>query len=214
MKQSPNYGPQDFQSATGVSRETLDRLSALVDLLTKWNAKTNLVSNTTLPDVWRRHVLDSAQIVPLLPKKGPIVDLGSGAGFPGLVMAIMGAADVHLVEADIKKATFMREAARVTGTAVTVHATRIEKLPKMTATAVTARALASLTELLDLSSPLFAIDTIGVFLKGQNVAFELTEAHKIWRMRVDQHASISDPSGTVICIREVARVESAPVKSG
>jgi 16S rRNA (guanine527-N7)-methyltransferase len=202
------FGPDDFARAGNVSRETLDRLRAYIDLLGRWNAKTNLVSPESLKDVWRRHVLDSAQILKFLPKQGPIFDLGSGAGFPGLVIAILGAPEVHLVEADLKKAAFLVEANRITGAGATIHATRIEKLPKITAKAVTARALAPLSALLELSAPLFSLETIGVFLKGQNIALELTEAHKIWRMQVDLHASISDPSGTVVCVREVSRVQS------
>lgn len=200
------FGPEDFGRAGNVSRETLDRLRAYVDLLGRWNVKTNLVSPASLKEVWHRHVLDSFQILKFLPQRGPIFDLGSGAGFPGLVAAILGAPDVHLVEADLKKAAFLIEANRVTGAGATIHATRIEKLPKIAAKAVTARALASLSELLELSFPLFDLETIGIFLKGQNIASELTDAHKIWRMQVELHDSISDPTGSVVCVREVNRV--------
>ena len=119
----------DFRQAAGVSRETLERLTAYADLLVKWQAKINLVGPDTIPSLWRRHFLDSAQVFPLLPQGiHRLVDMGSGAGFPGLVLAVMGVGDVHLIESDARKCAFLREAARITGTPVTVHNARIENL--------------------------------------------------------------------------------------
>ncbi|MCB2107978.1 MAG: 16S rRNA (guanine(527)-N(7))-methyltransferase RsmG [Rhodobacteraceae bacterium] len=204
----PPYGPQDLARDLNVSRETLQRLEAFAALLVQWNAKINLVAKSTISDLWRRHILDSGQLAPLLPvASGPVVDLGSGAGFPGLILAILGIKEVHLVESDARKAAFLREAARHTQTDVLIHVSRIEAVKPFAARAVTARALAPLTELLDLAFPFFGPNTVGLFLKGQNVGAELTEAHKTWKIRVDQLSSHSDPTASVVCVREVKRVE-------
>ena len=170
-------------------------------------------------DIWRRHVLDSAQLFPLLPDssrgKLVVVDLGSGAGFPGLVLAIMAsgagrAAAFHLVESDQRKAAFLAEVARQTGVAagLRIHATRIERLVPGAippADVVTARALAPLDKLLGLAAPLLAPDGCCLFLKGAGVEGELTAAAKTWKMRATRHASRSDPSGTVLKIEGLAR---------
>lgn len=206
MKQ---YGPEAFQADTGVSRETLARLQVYVDLLQTWNQKINLIGKSTATDVWQRHILDSAQVFPLVPKGcRALLDLGSGAGFPGLVLGIMGIPGIELVEADQRKAAFLREAARVAGARVAVHARRIEDLPSKRVDVVTARALAPVAELLDLSAPFLDSESVCIFLKGQNVEAELTDAHKRWRICVDQHASRTDPRGTILCIKEVSRVPS------
>jgi 16S rRNA (guanine527-N7)-methyltransferase len=137
--------PAEFAAETGVSRETLARLEAYAALLLAWNRRVNLVGRGTEEDLWRRHMLDSAQLHPLIPAGArTLVDLGSGAGFPGLVLAILGGPHVHLVESDQRKAVFLREAARVTGAAAMVHAIRIEAAPPLAADIVTARALAPL----------------------------------------------------------------------
>lgn len=210
MKQAP-YGPGDFLRDSGVSRETFDRLRAFADLLIAWNKKINLIGKSTEPDLWRRHMLDSAQLFPLLPGGARVlVDLGSGAGLPGLVLAIMGVPEVHLVESDKRKAAFLREAARNTAAPVTVHAARIEQLEPFPADVVTARALAPLSDLLALSAPFLTSKTRCIFSKGQNVAVELTDAHKRWRITVDQRPSRTDPSGAILCIDEVRRVQSDP----
>src|SRR5260221_2069883 len=147
MPPEARFDAAAFEAATGVSRETCERLERYVATLLRWQPTINLVSRGTLDDLWRRHLLDSAQLLPHMPDCGPIVDLGSGAGFPGLVLAILGAPDVHLVESDSRKAAFLREAARAAGAAVTVHNAPIETV-SVPAAAITARALAPLTPLL------------------------------------------------------------------
>ena len=131
------FGPEAFAAACDVSRETLARLELYAELLGRWNRAINLVGKRTLDDLWRRHFLDSAQLLPLLPpldgRPRVLADLGSGAGFPGRVLAILGAVLVHLVESDLKKATFLREVARATGAPASVHAARIESLDGLTA---------------------------------------------------------------------------------
>lgn len=198
--------PEEFQAATGVSRETLDRLRAYADLLVKWQARINLVGPDTLPDLWRRHMLDSAQLFPHFPQGARrLVDLGSGAGFPGLVLAVLGAPDVHLVESDARKCAFLREAARVTGIPVTVHTQRIEKLPPLGADLVTARALAPLERLLDWAEPHLCPGGHMLFLKGKGSEDELTTASKGWNITFERVPSLSDPSGTILHLCEVSR---------
>ena len=205
MKQS--YGPDDFAKDTGVSRETLDRLRAYADLLLVWNKKINLVAKSTEAELWHRHLLDSAQLFPLIPKTTrTLVDLGSGAGFPGLVLATMGAPGVHLIESDQRKCAFLREAARVAGAPVTIHARRIEDIAPFPVDVITARALAPVADLLDLAEPFTQKATRFLFLKGQNVEVELTDAHKRWRISVDQTPSLTDSHAAVLCIQEVSRV--------
>jgi 16S rRNA (guanine527-N7)-methyltransferase len=190
----------------GVSRETHARLARYVDLLREWNARVNLVSRLSLDDAWRRHVLDSAQLFPLIPGKARnLVDLGSGAGFPGLVLAILGAPEVHLIESDVRKCAFLREAARVTETAVAIHACRIEAMAPLPADVITARALAPLTDLLDLAAPFLQPHTMCVFLKGKSAAEELRQARGRWQMKDSIVPSRTDPDASVIIIQKVGR---------
>jgi len=205
VKQIP-YGPADFQRDTGVSRETLDRLSAYADLLVQWNAKINLIGKSTAADLWRRHFLDSAQLRDFVPNPtATLVDMGSGAGFPGLVLAIMGLSPAHLIEGDQRKAAFLREAARVAAAPVTVHAKRTDAVIGIKAGIITARALAPLTELLALAEPFSSHETVHLYLKGQNVEVELTAIHKIWTMRVEKFSSRTDDAATVLRLSEVRR---------
>ena len=198
-----------FQAAADVSRETRQRLEAYAALLTRWQKAINLVSATTLPDIWRRHMLDSAQLRPLIPAGARcVVDLGSGAGFPGLVLAILGVPGVNLIESDARKATFLREAARVTGASVTVHATRIETVEDLAADVVTARAFAPLDRLLAQASRFWTANTLGLFLKGQDIDAELTAAAKCWRFRAERLPSRSDPSGVVLRVGGLARANA------
>ncbi len=204
-----------FRAATNVSRETLDRLERYAALLEKWNRTINLVARGSLADLWRRHMLDSAQLWPLLPppqgRPRRILDLGSGAGFPGLVLAIMGASggdvEVHLVEVDQKKAAFLREAARVAEAPVTLHVQRIESLAPFPVDAVTARACAPLPRLLDYAAPFLrhyqpgAPPPVGLFLKGRDVDRELTEAREKWKMHAERLPSHTDAVAKILRIQ-------------
>jgi len=202
-----SYGPEQFQADTHATPDQMARLERYAALLAEWNPRINLVANSTLADVWRRHILDSAQLLPLLPSKDglTLADLGSGAGFPGLVLAILGAGDVTLFESDQRKAVFLREAARVTGTSVSVRAERLENAESQGFDVLTARAFAPLEKLLTLSTNLRHSDSILFLLKGQNVADELTNAHKIWSMNVIERPSRSDAQGTILQLSEVRR---------
>ena len=197
----------EFFAAYPVSRETADKLRLYADLLKKWQAKINLVGPATLPDLWRRHFLDSAQLFPHLPD-GPVLDLGSGAGFPGLVLAVLrgeGAAPVHLAESDGRKGAFLREAARLTGASAIVHTARIETLKPFEIAAITARALAPVASLLTLAESFLTHSPKCLFLKGEKLEDELTEAAKDWKMTFERIPSASDPKGFILTMREVRR---------
>ncbi|MBI1206141.1 MAG: 16S rRNA (guanine(527)-N(7))-methyltransferase RsmG [Azospirillum sp.] len=200
------FGAEAFQATTAVSRETLERLAAYHALLEKWQPRINLVAPSTLAVAWRRHFLDSAQLLPRLPESTRVViDLGSGAGFPGLVLAIMGAPGLHLVESDGRKCAFLAEVIRITAAPVTLHHRRIEALPPLAADVVTARALAPLSKLLGHAQPMIGETGLGLFLKGQNVEDELTEATKSWTMSVERYESVSDPAGCLLRIAKLCR---------
>jgi 16S rRNA (guanine527-N7)-methyltransferase len=191
--------PAAFQAQTGVSRETMDRLARYAEALLRWQSKINLVAPATLPDLWRRHMLDSAQLLPLLPAGARrLIDLGSGAGFPGLVLAILGVPEVHLVEADARKCAFLREAARLTWADVTIHTRRIEAMPPEPFDVVTARALAPLPKLLTLARRFAGPGTIFLFPKGRAVAEELINLPEIATMRLDRIASRTDPDAAIL----------------
>ncbi len=210
VPREPPFGPAGFAGIVHVSRETLARLEAYAALLVRWSARINLVSRDTLPDLWRRHILDSAQLLPLVPGTARnLIDLGSGAGFPGLVLAILGVPAVALVEADSRKCAFLREAARVTETDVAIHPCRIEAMPSYPADVVTARALAPLDRLFVLAAPFLGPDSVCLFLKGERAEEELTLARKGWTMTASFHKSRSDPRGVVLRLQQVVRASSS-----
>jgi 16S rRNA (guanine527-N7)-methyltransferase len=217
--------PAEFRRETGVSRETLARFEVYLGHLQKWQSRINLVGAGTLTDAWRRHFFDSAQLYPLLPAvptDRPLVlyDLGSGAGFPGLVLALQAddggrALATHLVESDSRKCAFLIEAVRLTGLTgkVQVHATRAETLGRQgaqRADVVTARALTSLTELIALAAPLLHPQGLSLFLKGARVGDELTLARKTWKMHADLIPSRSDSSGTIVRLMDIGRDRPIP----
>jgi 16S rRNA (guanine527-N7)-methyltransferase len=196
---------EDFAAGENVSRETLDRLRAYVALLTRWQQRINLVSRSTLDDPWRRHILDATQLAPMV--EGPIViDLGSGAGIPGLILAIVRPdLSVHLIESDTRKCAFLREAARETGAKLSVHVARAESVAPFRVATVTARALAPLSKLLNLAAR-FTPD-VCVFPKGQDVERELTESRKDWTFVLERIPSRSDTRGVILRLREVEHVQ-------
>jgi 16S rRNA (guanine527-N7)-methyltransferase len=191
-----------------VSRETIARLDTFVALLLTWQQRINLIAPSTVPQLWTRHVADSLQLLPLSPSQARIwVDLGSGGGFPGLVVACALAerlgAMAHLVESNMKKAAFLREAARATGAPAVVHAVRIEAFVKSApenVDVVTARAVAPLAELLAAAYPLLKTGAWGVFPKGQDVASELTTATKYWKIQSSLATSLTDANGRAVVV--------------
>jgi 16S rRNA (guanine527-N7)-methyltransferase len=194
-----------------VSRETGERLKIYIALLLKWNARINLIGRATESGVVHRHIDDSLQLVDHAPAAAlNWVDLGSGAGLPGLVLAIALAelrpsATVTLVECDQRKAAFLSVAARETGTNTRIVTDRIEIVPKMNAELLTARALAPLPRLLELSSRHLAHDGVCLFPKGVAAESELTEALRQWHMSVETFPSATDPSGVILRIGDLAR---------
>ncbi|WP_135468314.1 16S rRNA (guanine(527)-N(7))-methyltransferase RsmG [Crenalkalicoccus roseus] len=196
---------QAADPALTVSRETEARLREFLALLRRWNLRINLVADRDETALWRRHVLDSLQLVPLLPEgAGPIVDLGSGAGFPGLVLAMVTGRPTHLIESDRRKAAFLGEAARSLGLGVvTVHPHRIEAAAPPPAAVVTARALAPLPELLRYAHPLLAPGGVALFPKGRRVQEELTAAVRGWTMHVERFPSRTDPVATILRLSEI-----------
>jgi 16S rRNA (guanine527-N7)-methyltransferase len=191
-----------------VSRETLAWLEIYAALLVKWQARINLVGPATLPDLWRRHFLDSAQLLPLLPRDGGVlVDLGSGAGFPGLVLALMTGWKVHLIDSDQRKCAFLRQVALETAilSRVTVHAARFDAVAPFRADVVTARACAPLDALLGHALPFVAESGRCLFLKGGRVEEELTAAEANWNMQVTRRPSASDPAGTILIVDHLQR---------
>jgi 16S rRNA (guanine527-N7)-methyltransferase len=199
-------GSDDFAALTGVSRETVARLERHAALLAQWNQRINLVGRDTLRDPWRRHFLDSAQLLPYVPASArSLVDLGSGGGFPGLVLAILGVAAVELVESDARKCAFLREAARIADAPVAVRHARIEALAPREVDVVTARACAPLDRLLVMAQRFIGPRTVCLFLKGERAAEELTAARRGWTMRAACHPSRADPRGVILKLEQVAR---------
>jgi 16S rRNA (guanine527-N7)-methyltransferase len=198
---------------TPVSRETEARLDRYVALLLEWQAKTNLVAPSTLPHLWTRHISDSLQLLDLAPMAKTWADLGSGGGFPGVVLACALAETrgtmVHLVERIAKKSAFLREAIRITGGAGTVHPADIGDTVERFAGAidcVTARALAPLHELIGFAEPLVKRGAKALFPKGQDVEAELTEATKYWKIKPKLHSSRTGGNGWIV---ELDRIERA-----
>lgn len=194
-----------------VSRETFQRLEAFHHLLRRWNKTINLISAREIDLVWERHIRDSLRLIPYLPPGCSITDLGSGAGFPGLILAIATGRQTTLVEADQRKAAFLREASRITETLVDVIATRIEASGLRELPLITARALAPLSRLLDLSAPILAPDGVCLFLKGSQLAAELTEAERKWQMTLRTHPSLDAQGGVVLEVSHLRRNQSGSV---
>jgi 16S rRNA (guanine527-N7)-methyltransferase len=217
---TPEYIGADIATARRVSPlldANMPMLSRYVALVLQWQKTTNLIAPSTEKTIWTRHVADSLQLLNHAPDAKIWIDLGSGGGFPGIpiacALAATPGAHVHLVESNGKKAAFLREAARLTGAPVTVHAQRIEKFGDSfaeNADVVTARALAPLKLLCDQAFPLLARGATGLFLKGQDVEAELTETAKYWTIQADLAPSRTSPDGSIVIVR---RLEPRPPKS-
>ena len=196
----------------GVSRESIVRLETLVTVTQTWQSRINLIAPSTVPDIWTRHILDSAQLLPLIHKNtSAIADLGSGGGFPSLVLAAIQPASVHMFESNAKKSAFLAEALRQMGVKGFVHTERLEQrkpvkgLPQVQI--VTARAFAPLGELLSYAEPFFAKGATGLFHKGQDVDAELTRAAKSWNITAQKHSSLTDSQAVILEVKEIAHVD-------
>jgi 16S rRNA (guanine527-N7)-methyltransferase len=206
---------------TPVSRETLDRLDRFVALLLDWQRTTNLVAPSTLPQLWTRHIADSLQLIDLAPEARRWVDIGSGGGFPGLIIACSLAeersedprASMILIESNAKKAAFLREAIRVTESPATVCADRVENVVDSLrghVEVVTARAVAPLKQLIDLCYPLLAEGARALFHKGQDIEAELAETTRYWKMTVNLVPSRTSPTGVIVDLRRVEPIAAQP----
>ena len=185
-----------------VSRETREKLEIYVDMLTKWQARINLISSKTLPEIWHRHILDSAQLVRHLPRKPSVIlDMGSGAGLPGVILAIATDHQIHLVESDSRKVAFMRTALRETGTDAVLHEMRIEQLPVIQPDIITARALAPLDQLMMLSSAQHHENLEYLLLKGRDAKQELTTLASCSKLEVECLPSLTDREASIIHIK-------------
>jgi 16S rRNA (guanine527-N7)-methyltransferase len=198
--------PQAAGALLGVSRETLAMFQAYVDELLLWNRRINLVAATTLKDPWRRHIVDSAQLYALVPVGARrLVDLGSGAGLPGLILAICGMPETHLIESDKRKAAFLRHVAAGLALPVTVHAQRIEATPPMGADVITARGLAPLPRLLELAAAFTRPATRFLLLEGRSAEADLIAARREWTMGSALQTSLSARDGRIVVLDEVRR---------
>ena len=203
------YSRQDFEAAVDVSRETMAHLITYADMLQKWQKAKNLVSNKTLPDMWRRHFLDSAQLYPLIKKyhseSATLLDIGSGAGFPGLVLSVMGFDTVHMVESNGKKCSFMQQVARQTGAGATIHSVRIEEMPLFPVDIISSRACARILQLFTWAEGFITEKTEFWLLKGESVDDELTEVQKVWNMDVTKFDSLTEPTGVIVRLSDISR---------
>lgn len=198
-------------TAPALTSDQRDRLTIYAELIARWSPRINLVAPGDLGRLWERHIVDAAQLVPLIPSgTRMIADLGAGAGLPGLVLAILTGLPTHLVERDRRKAAFLREATRATGAPAIVHAADAATLPPLGADLVTARALAPLTELLPLVARHLAPGGAALLPKGATAEAELTAAAPLWTMRVERFPSRTDPAATILRLTEVARARRSP----
>lgn len=200
-----------FLAQVNVSRETLQRLDAYAALLQKWNPAINLVAPSTLNSLWERHFLDSAQILDLARPGASWVDIGTGGGFPGLIIAILAAEKrqdlrVTCIESDLRKATFLRTVVRETGVNTSVISKRIEQVDPLGADILSARALAPLTKLLGFAERHLAADGQALFPKGATHATEVSEALENWQFQADTYASKTDPEAVILSLGEIRRV--------
>ena len=194
-----------FTSQLNVSRETLDLFLLYAEILAKWQVKINLISGNTIDNVWIRHFLDSAQLYDLVPTGSKtLLDIRSGAGFPGMVLAVMGVKNVTLVEADSRKCLFLREVLRQTGKHANIVNCRIEEFDGGCYDIITARALAPMDKLLTYINPHFGPSTKGIFLKGEQVDRELTKAKKQWKLKYKTIPSITSDGGSIIIVEKIS----------
>ncbi len=217
MRDDPSpapFGPNDLERNTGCGQAALADMQAYRTLLATWNERMNLVGPSAMSDFWLRHAYDSAQLLDHAPDAKVWVDLGAGAGFPGLILAILfkhrGAGEMHLVESMAKRCLFLSEVVKTLDLPAVVHNRRAEETHLRQAEVVTARACAPMEKLLGFAWPILGRkstpDPIGLFLKGRGVENELTEAARMWDFKAERMPSLSDPSGQIVRIERLRRV--------
>jgi 16S rRNA (guanine527-N7)-methyltransferase len=213
MVADPLFDPEAFallNQHIDVSHETFLRLSRYHDLLLRWQSKVNLISPDTIEQAWHRHFLDALQLLPMIENlNAKIVDLGSGGGFPGMVIAIAGAGNMHLVESDTKKILFLREVARITDTTITLHHARIEDAPTQNADIITSRACSPLATLLQLASHYVSHETICLFHKGKNYSKEIEDALVDWEFNIATTPSVTDTQSAILKLTSIRKRQGA-----
>lgn len=198
------FGPEDFLEATNVSRETLDKFKRYAELLAEWQAKINLIGPATTGDVWGRHFYDSAQLLPLVlkssPGRGPRtwLDMGSGAGFPGLVLSLLGENSVFLAEPSAKKCAFLRQVIRETGAGAKILQAKVKDIETFPVDIVTSRALAPIADLLEWGAPYLREGGEFWLLKGNSAEEELTLVKKNWNMTTEIFPSKTGNGGKIL----------------
>ncbi|NVK16493.1 MAG: 16S rRNA (guanine(527)-N(7))-methyltransferase RsmG [Rhodobacteraceae bacterium] len=202
---------KELLGSFNVSRETMQRLDVFEKVIHKWNPKINLVSRSSIDQLWDRHIADSIQVFRCVSTPNRWLDIGSGGGFPGLVVAILAADEVPemkvtLIESDQRKSAFLRTAARECGVSLSVISGRIEQVEPQNANVLSARALASLDDLLEYADRHLAADGIAVFPKGQNWKKEVDNTRQRWRFEMEAAKSLTEPEAVVLKIRGVERV--------
>lgn len=208
------YTAESLLEKPYVSRETLEKLHIYADLLVKWQKNINLVSKTTLDDMWRRHFLDSVQLYPLFEAADPamagskrkILDIGSGAGFPGLILSILGLGQCHMVESNNKKCAFMTQVVRAVGCDAIIHNERVEEMAPFQVDYITSRACASLDKLFSLGQNFLDEETKCIFLKGQTAAEEIRIAKEKWSFEVEKFTSETEAAAVMLRISQVKRL--------
>lgn len=204
-------GREEFEARFDVSRETMERLDLYAELIARWNPRINLISRKTEPELWDRHMTDSAQLWHLRPKPAGIwADFGSGAGFPGLVLAILcagegGSTQFHLVESDSRKCAFLSTVARECGVPVSIDNARIEAVAPLKADVISARALAPLPQLLEFAEKHLDPEGICLFPKGETVHKEIEDALRLWQFDCRTHPSLTDSRAAILEIGAIRR---------
>jgi len=199
----------EFLAAFPVSRETEARLARYENLLLERNQTLSLISGTTADIIWTRHFLDSAQLLRLIPEPGrPLVDIGTGAGFPGLVLSILGLPDVHLVEHNMQKVAFLRAVADALGLPVTIHGMKSDAVKPFVAGTVTARALKPLDQLLGFGRRFLGQNSVCLFPKGRRAEEEMAVAARKWHMKTERFPSATDPDSTIFRLSDVTEARS------
>jgi 16S rRNA (guanine527-N7)-methyltransferase len=210
MTEPDPFSAADFQAAVGATDAQVADVERYRALLEDWNGRMNLVGPSAMAAFWRRHALDSAQLLEIEPDARVWADLGTGAGLPGVILAILLKGDprarVHLVESLLKRCRFLEEVVTTLGLPASVHRARAESLKLTGIEVVTARACAPLSRLLGYAAPAMRGRTRGLFLKGRDVDAEIAEARRNWRFEVALIPSMSDPSGRVVRVEALARV--------
>lgn len=202
---------QKLLEQLNVSRETIQRLEIFEQVIRKWNPKINLVSRSSLEDLWTRHIIDSIQVYRSAPETDQWLDIGSGGGFPGLIVGIMAADEnpemaITLIESDQRKSVFLRTAARECGFKINVISERIEKVDALATKVLSARALADLNTLLGFAKHHLDMDGVALFPKGVTWKKELEEARQYWRFDIEPITSLTEPDAVILKVRGVARV--------